>query len=64
MWRRFAAIPCAARRAGAGENFSGASPGAPSLPQSPALWNFFFGGNTLVRVGVIVLFFGVAFLLK
>jgi uncharacterized membrane protein len=37
----------------------------PSLPQAPsALWNFFFGGNTLVRFGVIVLFFGVAFLLK
>ncbi len=29
-----------------------------------ALWNFFFGGNTLVRFGVIVLFFGVSFLLK
>jgi uncharacterized membrane protein len=29
-----------------------------------ALWNFFFGGNALVRFGVIVLFFGVAFLLK
>lgn len=39
--------------------------GAPSPPQPPsALWNFFFGGNTLVRFGVIVLFFGVAFLLK
>src|SRR3989304_6644254 len=37
-------------------------PQRPSAP--PALWNFFFGGNTLVRVGVIVLFFGVAFLLK
>jgi uncharacterized membrane protein len=42
-----------------------------SLPQgfspdreSSALWKFFFGGNTLVRVGVVVLFFGVAFLLK
>lgn len=33
-------------------------------PQPSALWNFFFGGNTLVRFGVIVLFFGVAFLLK
>lgn len=34
-------------------------------PAEPsALWNFFFGGNTLVRFGVIVLFFGVAFLLK
>ena len=39
---------------------------APSSPPQPpsALWNFFFGGNALVRFGVIVLFFGVAFLLK
>lgn len=43
-----------------------ASPPPPlSGPAAPsALWNFFFGGNTLVRFGVIVLFFGVAFLLK
>src|SRR5688572_8363007 len=33
-------------------------------PEPSALWNFFFGGNTLVRFGVIVLFFGVAFLLR
>jgi len=33
-------------------------------PEPSALWNFFFGGNALVRFGVIVLFFGVAFLLK
>jgi uncharacterized membrane protein len=34
-------------------------------PQAPSvLWNFFFGVNALVRFGVIVLFFGVAFLLK
>ena len=38
------------------------SPIAPGQPS--ALWNFFFGGNALVRFGVIVLFFGVAFLLK
>src|SRR5690242_2080535 len=32
-------------------------------PRQPsALWNFFFGVNSLVRFGVIVLFFGVAFL--
>ena len=37
---------------------------APAPPLFSALWNFFFGGNTLVRIGVIVLFFGVAFLLK
>ena len=37
----------------------------PSAPKEPsALWNFFFGGNTLVRVGVLVLFIGVSFLLK
>jgi len=35
---------------------------APIRPS--ALWDFFFGGNALVRFGVIVLFFGVAFLLK
>ena len=38
---------------------------APVAPREPsALWRFFFGGNTLVRVGILVLFFGVAFLLK
>ena len=37
---------------------------SPAPSQPSALWNFFFGGNTLVRFGVIVLFFGVAFLLK
>ena len=43
-------------------------PTAPSKPKEPkepsVLWNFFFGGNTLVRVGIMVLFIGVAFLLK
>ena len=33
-------------------------------PQFAALRDFFLGGNTLVRFGVIVFFFGVAFLLK
>src|SRR6266545_72286 len=38
---------------------------APRTPPEPsAVWNFFFGGNALVRFGVIVLFFGVAFLLR
>jgi uncharacterized membrane protein len=39
----------------------------PPTPESPivaAIRGFFTGGNTLVRVGVIVLFFGVAFLLR
>jgi uncharacterized membrane protein len=42
-----------------------AKPAAPPSPKQPsALWNFFFGGNTLVRVGILVLFIGVSFLLK
>ena len=41
------------------------APPAPAVPKKPsALWNFFFGGNTLVRVGIAVLLVGVAFLLK
>jgi len=39
-----------------------APPKAPPQPDPFTRW--LFGGNTLVRVGVIVLFFGVAFLLK
>jgi uncharacterized membrane protein len=55
-----------------------AEPVSPSAPQPPALpprspkaprepsfiWRWFMGGNTLVRAGVVVLFFGIAFLLK
>jgi len=46
------------------------SPSAPVAPKEPLvdLWriivHYFTGGNVIVRVGVIVLFFGVAFLLK
>jgi uncharacterized membrane protein len=43
----------------------------PGPPEPPAgmdaltrLWDWLTGGNALVRVGVVVLFFGVAFLLK
>ena len=40
-------------------------PVQPPQPRKPsALWNFFFGGNMLVRVGIMGLFIGVAFLLK
>jgi uncharacterized membrane protein len=38
--------------------------GGTDSPIFAAIRNFFTGGNTLVRVGVIVLFFGVAFLLR
>jgi uncharacterized membrane protein len=47
-----------------------ARPSAPAAPRPPRsaptdpFSSWLFGGNTLVRVGVIVLFFGVAFLLK
>lgn len=54
-----------------------ATTSAPARPQPPratpiepegnlltAAWNWLFGGNTLVRVGVVVLFFGLAFLVK
>jgi len=41
------------------------TPPAPPAPAEPSrIWKFLFGGNTLVRVGVLVLFFGIAFLLK
>ncbi|HYJ18843.1 MAG TPA: DUF2339 domain-containing protein [Burkholderiales bacterium] len=43
-------------------------PPAPPIPTEPSFiergWQWLTGGNALVRVGVIVLFFGVAFLLK
>ena len=41
-----------------------ASAQSAELPIIAAIRSFFTGGNTLVRVGVIVLFFGVAFLLR
>jgi uncharacterized membrane protein len=47
--------PEPARTAGAPE---------PAAAQPPAWLHLLLGGNTVVRVGVIVLFFGVAFLLK
>jgi uncharacterized membrane protein len=37
---------------------------APDFPFTTAIRGFFTGGNALVRAGVIVLFFGVAFLLR
>ena len=41
---------------------AGAASGEPREPNK--LWRFIAGGNTLARVGVVVLFIGVAFLLK
>jgi uncharacterized membrane protein len=39
-------------------------PAAPAVPPPNALWSWFTGGNALTRIGVVVLFFGVAFLLR
>jgi uncharacterized membrane protein len=36
----------------------------PAAPRPNALWAWFTGGNALTRIGVVALFFGVAFLLK
>jgi len=37
----------------------------PAEPRSPnRLWAWFTGGNALTRIGVVVLFFGIAFLLR
>jgi len=41
----------------------GKQPAAVLPEEITRLWHWFSGGNALVRVGVIVLFFGVAFLL-
>jgi uncharacterized membrane protein len=41
------------------------TPRAPRSPREPSfIWGWIMGGNTLVRVGVVILFFGIAFLLK
>ncbi|HEV3238790.1 MAG TPA: DUF2339 domain-containing protein [Casimicrobiaceae bacterium] len=40
------------------------SPSRPAPAATPQLWSWFTNGNTMVRVGVVVLFFGVAFLLS
>jgi uncharacterized membrane protein len=39
-------------------------PPRPSAPATPSLWERLFAGNAVVKVGVVVLFFGIAFLLK
>ena len=41
------------------------APRPPRAPRQPSfVWRWLMGGNTVVRVGVVVLFFGLAFLLK
>jgi uncharacterized membrane protein len=60
-----AAAPAGAPSASLGAHRSPASQsGVSDLPIVNAIRGFFTGGNALVRAGVIVLFFGVAFLLR
>lgn len=40
------------------------APEPAAVPQGPSLWERLFSGNVVVKVGIVVLFFGVAFLLK
>jgi uncharacterized membrane protein len=37
---------------------------SPAVPRANPVWTWFTGGNALTRIGVVVLFFGVAFLLR
>ena len=36
----------------------------PALPSEPVLWERLVGGNLVAKVGILVLFFGIAFLIK
>lgn len=59
-------IPARAQAAAAEAPRAEASPPEQAGQPLPgmSLWNWLSGGNALVRVGVVLLFFGVAFLLK
>lgn len=59
-WQKEAESP---RRAGQGDG-NWASPPISEFPGLRQIREFFTGGNLIVRVGIIVLFFGVAFLLR
>ncbi|MET0683183.1 MAG: DUF2339 domain-containing protein [Casimicrobiaceae bacterium] len=37
---------------------------SPPAPRANPMWAWFTGGNALTRIGVVIMFFGVAFLLK
>ncbi|HTT39698.1 MAG TPA: DUF2339 domain-containing protein [Burkholderiales bacterium] len=66
-----AAAPPAPPQTPSGSGSPGAPQAATLAPRRPkavrepsALWRWVMGGNTVARIGVVVLFFGVAFLLK
>jgi uncharacterized membrane protein len=62
LWEDFEPRPHVAQPTASPPAAASSHSGEP--PIVAAIRNFFTGGNTLVRVGVIVLFFGVAFLLR
>ena len=57
-------IPASTARAAAPSSFESAGDSLFDTPIFRFLRDYFTGGNTLVRVGVLILFFGVAFLLR
>jgi len=59
-----AGFPAIAGGGRAGSAAGGHAPPAAPRATSNALWAWFTGGNALTRIGVVVLFFGVAFLLR
>src|SRR5258706_2392652 len=58
------------RKGGVGEPGPAAAVPAPSRASAsaasatPSLWSWFTNGNTMARIGIVVLFFGIAFLLS
>ena len=44
--------------------YGGGQPPVPAPREPSALWRWITGGNAMTRVGIIILFFGVAFLLR
>ncbi len=71
---KFAALRDRASRSRLGDERAAATTGLPgrreraaraSPPREPsAVWRWITGGNALTRVGIVILFFGVAFLLR
>jgi uncharacterized membrane protein len=54
------------RKGGAGERVAETPPGSTgaATTEAASLWAWFTDGNTLARIGIVVLFFGIAFLLS
>ncbi len=55
-----AAVPAPSRTSASGPSRASAS----AASATPSLWSWFTNGNTMARIGIVVLFFGIAFLLS